>query len=80
MQEAFKEVAKFNVPVAVHAEDRTLLTANEEKLKQAKKTGTADFLRAHTEEVELKAIQRLLKLSERKMCSCISAMSQRKKA
>jgi dihydroorotase (multifunctional complex type) len=64
IQESFKEVAKLNVPVAVHAEDRTLLADNEEKLKQAKKIGTADFLRAHTEKVELMAIQRLLKLSE----------------
>ncbi len=52
------------MPVAVHAEDRALLVANEEKLKQAKKIATADYLRAHTEAVELKAVQRLLKLSE----------------
>ncbi len=64
LQEAFKEVAKLKVPVAVHAEDRVLLLTNEEKLRQAKKTATADYLRAHTETVELKAIQRLLKLSE----------------
>ena len=64
LQEAFKEVAKTNVPVAVHAEDKASLVANEEKLKQAKKIGAADFLRAHTEAVELKAIQRLLKVSE----------------
>ena len=64
VQDAFKEVAKFKIPVAVHAEDRATLTANEEKLKQAKKIGTADFLRAHTEVVELKAIQRLLKISQ----------------
>ncbi|MCL4430399.1 MAG: dihydroorotase family protein [Chloroflexi bacterium] len=63
LQEAFKEVANLKVPIAVHAEDQASLTANEEKLKQAKKTGTADFLRAHTETVELKAIQRLLKIS-----------------
>jgi len=63
--EAFKEVAKLKVSVAVHAEDKTLLTANEEKLKHTKKTSTTDFLRAHTETVELKAIQRLLKLSEK---------------
>jgi dihydroorotase (multifunctional complex type) len=62
--EAFREVAKLNVPVAVHAEDKAMLAANEKKLKQAHKVGTADFLRAHTEEVELKAIQRLLKLSQ----------------
>ncbi|HEX7483207.1 MAG TPA: dihydroorotase family protein, partial [Candidatus Bathyarchaeia archaeon] len=64
IQEAFMEVAKLNVPVAVHAEDRELLAANEEKLKQAKKIGTTDFLRAHTEAVELKSILRLIKLSE----------------
>ena len=64
MQDGFREVAKNNVPVAVHAEDKESLAANEEKLKQAKKISTADFLRAHTETVELKAIQRLLKLSE----------------
>jgi dihydroorotase (multifunctional complex type) len=64
LHEAFKEAAKLNVPVAVHAEDKASLTANEGKLKQAKKTGIADFLRAHTETVELKAIQRLLKVSE----------------
>jgi len=65
LQEAFVEVAKLKALVAVHAEDRALLAANEEKLKQEKKTSTADFLRAHTEEVELKAIQRLLKISEK---------------
>ncbi len=64
LQEAFKYVAELKVPLAVHAEDRAMLAANEEKLKQAQKNGTADFLRAHTETVELKAIQRLLKLSQ----------------
>ncbi len=64
LQEGFKEVAKSNVPLAVHAEDKVSLTANEEKLKQAKKNGVADFLRAHTETVEQNAIQRLLNLSE----------------
>lgn len=64
LQDAFTEIAKLNVPVAVHAEDKASLTVNEEKLKQAKKIGTADFLRAHTETVELKAIKRLLKISE----------------
>jgi dihydroorotase len=64
LQEAFKEIEKVNVPLAVHAEDKTLLGANVEKLKQTQKVGIADFLRAHTEEVELQAIQRLLKLSQ----------------
>jgi len=64
ISEAMKEVAKLKVPMAVHAEDRAMLAANEGKLKQAKKVGAIDFLRAHTETVELKAIQRLLKACE----------------
>ena len=63
LENAFKEVAKLNVPVAVHAEDKALLTKNEEKLKQAKKSNTAAFQDAHSETVELKAIERLLKIS-----------------
>jgi len=61
--DAFEEVAKMNVPVAVHAEDKALLTKNEEKLKQAKKSGLAAFEEAHSETVEVKAIERLLKIS-----------------
>jgi dihydroorotase len=64
LQDGCTEVAKLEVPLAVHAEDRAMLAANEEKLKQTPKNGTADFLRVHTEAVELKAIQRLLKVSE----------------
>ena len=63
LKDAFKEVAPLNVPVAVHAEDRCLLAENEEKLKQAKKTSTAAFQKAHSVEVEAKAIERLLKIS-----------------
>jgi dihydroorotase len=62
LQEAFKEVAKLRVPVALHAEDKSTLISNEEKLKQAQKIGVADFLRAHTEVVEVDAIKRLLKI------------------
>lgn len=63
LQDGFKEVAKLSVPVAIHAEDKALLATNEEKLKQGKKTSTAAFQMAHSEEVELRAIERLLKLS-----------------
>ena len=61
--DGFKVVAKLGVPIAVHAEDKAILTANEKKLKDAKKSGVDDFLRAHTETVEIEAIHRLLKLS-----------------
>ena len=33
LQDGLKEVAKLGVPVAVHAEDKAILTANETKLK-----------------------------------------------
>ena len=62
--EAFKEVVPLGVPVAVHAEDRVLLSINEQKLKQAKKNSLNDFERAHTEVVEQKAIQRILNLTK----------------
>lgn len=63
--DAFMAVAPLNVPVALHAEDRALLSANEEKLRQAKKNGTTAFQQAHSEEVEVKAVERLLKISAR---------------
>lgn len=63
LQKGFKEVAKLDLPVAVHAEDKALLTANEEKFIQSKKTNTPAFQLAHSEVVELKAIERLLKIS-----------------
>jgi len=61
--DAFKGVAEVKVPLAVHAEDKALLTKNEWNLKQAKKNGVAAFQEAHSETVELKAIERLLKIS-----------------
>ncbi len=63
LQDAFKEVAASNVPLAVHAENKALLTSNEEKLKQAKKSSLAAFQEAHSEKVEVKAIERTLKIS-----------------
>jgi dihydroorotase (multifunctional complex type) len=61
VREAVMEIAKNKVPLAVHAEDHSMLATNENKLKMAKRASVADFLRAHTETVELKAIQRMLK-------------------
>jgi dihydroorotase (multifunctional complex type) len=61
--DGLKEVAKSKVPVAVHAEDNALLKGNEEKLKSAKVTTLAAFQQAHSERVEIKAIERLLRIS-----------------
>jgi dihydroorotase len=63
LQEAFTKVAETGVPVAAHAEDKALLTENEERLKRAKRNDTKAFLKAHMERVELKAVERLLKTS-----------------
>ena len=41
--DGFKEVANLKVPVAVHAEDKVTLMANEEKLKGSTKIGVATF-------------------------------------
>ena len=64
LKEAFSEVSKLNVPVAVHAEDKSLLNLNEQRLKHAKRNSVDAFLMAHSEEVELKAVQRALKTSD----------------
>jgi dihydroorotase len=64
LKEAFSEVSKLTVPVAVHAEDKSLLNLNEQRLKQAKRNTVDAFLMAHSEEVELKAVQRALKTSD----------------
>jgi len=60
---AFKTVAPHKLPIAVHAEDHVMLMANECQLQRAHKIAPIDYLRAHREDVELSAIQRLLKLS-----------------
>lgn len=62
--EAFRAAADADRLVAVHAEDHTMIAANEEKLKKAKRNLPIEFLRAHSEEVELHAVQRLLKLTQ----------------
>ncbi len=63
LEEALEEIIEADVPVSVHAEDKAMLKANEEKLRQAKKSDISAFQEAHTEKVEVRAIERLLKLS-----------------
>jgi len=63
LQEAFRKVGESGVPVAVHAEDKASLMANEERLKRAKRHNAAAFLKAHSERIELKAVERLLNIS-----------------
>ncbi len=64
LKDGLEKVGKSGAVVAVHAEDKALLLANEQRLKQAKHNDSKDYLLAHTEEAELKAIQRLLKMAD----------------
>jgi dihydroorotase len=90
IKDAFKAASDAELLVAVHAEDRAMLAANEEKLKLAKKSAPTDYLRAHTEAVELYAVQRLVKLTQGmdvrlhfchiSTAEALSAISEAKKA
>lgn len=63
LKEAFRKVADLAVPVAVHAEDHDRLKKNVEKLKRRKQDKIRDFLKAHDEEAEHIAVERLLKIN-----------------
>ncbi len=60
LHEAFTKVKELGIPIAVHAEDKALLMENEERLKRENRHDAAAFLEAHSESVELKAVERLL--------------------
>ena len=61
LHEAFNRASQANVPVAVHAEDQFAVSAKERSLKAEKRDDPAAFLKAHSEEAEVKAIGRVLK-------------------
>jgi dihydroorotase len=60
--EAFKIVSKLKTPVAVHAEDKTTLKKVEDELKRDNCNDVKAFLKAHSENVEVTAVKRLLKI------------------
>ena len=62
--EAFRKVANTDLPIAVHAEDKTMVDTNTQTLKRAKRDDLKAFLQAHPAQAELKAIERVLRLSE----------------
>jgi dihydroorotase len=63
LQGALRKVGELDVPVAVHAEDKATLMVTEEEMKKTKRHDVGAFLKVHSERVELKAIERLLKIS-----------------
>jgi dihydroorotase len=63
LHEAFGKTGDIDVPVAVHAEDNQTICMNERSLKEAKRDDPAAFLKAHPEEAEVTAIERVLDAS-----------------
>jgi dihydroorotase (multifunctional complex type) len=63
LKEAFEKVGGTGVPVAVHAENKDAISAKEQQLKRARRADVKAFLEAHAEQVELKAIERALRIT-----------------
>jgi dihydroorotase len=64
IMDAFKATGSLGISVATHAEDAQTLERNEDKLKNIGRNDVNAFLKAHSEEVEVKAIERLMKLAK----------------
>ena len=62
--EAFKVATSLRILTATHAEDEQTLKRNEDKLKNIGRNDVNAFLKAHSEDVEVKAIGRLLNLAK----------------
>jgi dihydroorotase len=62
--DAFKVVGSLEILTATHAEDQQILKRNEDKFKSIGRNDINAFLKAHSEDVEVKAIERLLKLAK----------------
>lgn len=61
--EAFRLVGKSGATIAVHAEDRTSLKKVENELKRANHNDVVAFLQAHSDLVEVKAIERMVNVA-----------------
>jgi len=62
--DAFKIVGSLQIPTATHAEDERTLKRNEDKFKNIGQNDINAFLKVHSEDVEVKAIERLLELEK----------------
>lgn len=61
--EDFKTAGSLRVPVAVHAEDKTMLKTAVDELRRAKRNDVDAYMKAHSEQVEAKAIEHMLGFS-----------------
>jgi dihydroorotase len=63
LHEAFRAIRKLGRLVCVHSEDRESLDSAVTKLKEAGHNDIDAYLKAHSEEVEVRAIERVLKIA-----------------
>lgn len=62
---AFSRAGEMKVPVAVHAEDRETLENVKKEMLQAGREDLEAYLKVHSPEAELKAIERTIKLAKK---------------
>jgi len=62
---AFTETAKFDVPVSVHAEDENLIEKAIKTVKDRQSDGVDAYLKVHSPEAEIKAINRIVEVAEK---------------
>lgn len=65
MTRTFSRAGEMKVPVAVHAEDRETLENVKREMQQAERGDLEAYLKVHSPEAELKAIQRTIKLAKK---------------
>jgi dihydroorotase len=63
--EAFRTVRRLRTLLAVHAEDRATLKRAEEESRRENRNDIEAFVRAHSESVEVKAVNRLVGIAEK---------------
>lgn len=63
MLQAFNEVGRASVPVAVHAEDKETFEAEVKRMQSENHSDIYAYLKAHSPDVEAKAVQRVIRLA-----------------
>ena len=64
LKRAFEAIAETKVPIAVHAEDKTLLEEAKKEIQKAGRNDVEAFLEAHPPDAEVKAIRRVTGLAQ----------------
>ncbi|MCL1971149.1 MAG: dihydroorotase family protein [Candidatus Bathyarchaeota archaeon] len=64
LEAGFRVAGEVGAVVAIHAEDKTQVTFSEQQFKKVRRNGVKEFLLAHTEQAEVQAIERVLRVSE----------------